>query len=569
MKVITRTNRLTLVGGLLFALLGIAGSHAQAAPTSGSAATEAGPEERRFRRRAKPELPPPPPSPAIEDRTAVPPTPAVPLRQAFPVRTIRVEGSALIPPDEARRLVAPYEGRTLTLADVQRLLQELTQWLRGHGHVTSRASLPPQDVTEGIVVIQILEGRVGRIRVEGARYTKPRVLVGRMATRAGAVLDYATLQRDLARLNANPDRTVKAILLPGETPGTTDVILRAEERSPIHLGLLAHNAGTALTGRHRQGISIGHTNLTGHDDQLVIREEWAERAAFLGTTASYLLPLGASGRTLGLDASHANVLLGRHLRPRDVEGVATLLGATWAEPLWHNDQWELEWATGFEGKRIRSREDGGDRGKDDLRVLRVGPNVLEQDTKGRGILTTELGAGFSRFLGSSRKVDPSASRERTGGQFARVAVGIGRLQRLWGEWQLVVRGAWQWTNDRLPPAEMLRLGGADTVRGYPEGEFLGDYGYSGTVELRTPLPWFRRAGRGPFTFVTFLDGGAGFLRHPLQTEEEKTRLWGVGWGLRWSISPYTAASLDLGFPVGDTSTEKDTPRLYYSVAIGF
>jgi len=540
-----------------------------AAPTDAPSRSEAGPEERRFRRKTKPVIPPARPPASIENKTPPELPPAAPPTQTITVKEIRVDGSRLIPPDEVRRLVTPYEGRTVAVSDLQQLAAALTQWLRGHGYVTSRAYLPPQEVTSGLVTIQILEGRVGVVRVEGARYSRPATLFHRMQTRPGALLDYVTLQRDLARLSANPDRRATGVLLPGATTGTTDVVVKVEERSPWHLAAIADNAGTKFTGRHRQGATVGHNNLTGHDDQLVVRTEVSDRTDFLGTTANYLLPLGPSGRTLEVQASYADVTLSQQFRPLGIAGTSAVLETTWAEPLWQTRHWEVEWTTGASAKRIRTRESGSVRGKDDLRVLQFGPNALEEDAVGRSILTSEVGIGLSRFLGSSRNVDPSATRSQTGGKFVRLTVSGGRLQHLWGDWQLVARGSWQWTNDRLPPSEMLRLGGEETVRGYPEGEFLGDYGATGTLELRTPVPMPHHGPRSPLTAIAFLDGGAGFLRKPLQTEEQKKRLAGVGFGFRWTLSPYTQALLDIGFPMGDTSVEKDTPRFYYAVSIGF
>ena len=543
----------------------------EAAETSADSASEAGPEERRFRRRTEPQEPPPPIVPSIDDRTTPLPAPPTPSGPAFLVRSIRLDGAPLIPEPVVRAAVAPLEGRTLTFADLQRAAETLTQWLRGRGWVTSRVSIPPQEVTDGVVTLRLLDGRVGAIRVDGATHSRPARLVRRMQSRPGALLDYRRLQTDLARLNATPDRRVAAVLMPGLEPGTSDVVLTVEERSPLHVGYLAHNAGTRLSGRFRQGVTLGHNNLTGRDDQLVARVEMSGRTGFLGTVVSYLLPIGASGRALSVDASHADVQLGMQFRPRPIEGQATVLGITWSEPILEAPTWEAEWTLGLDGKRIRSREDGSDRGKDDLRILRTGPNWIQQDARGRSIVTTELGIGFSRFLGSSRKVDPAASRSQTGAQFVRFTAAGGRLQQLWGGFQLLLRGAWQWTNDRLPPAEMLQIGGAETVRGYPQGEFLGDYGYVGTAELRAPLPWWRHRGKPTTYLAGFYDGGAAFLRKPLQTEEQQRRLQGVGVGLRWTVNPYTSAVLDLALPVGDTSSseDEDRPRVHYAVTLGF
>lgn len=551
-------------------LLALPAPRLEAAETSASSASEAGPEERRFRRRTEPQAPPEPVVPSIDDRTAPPPAPSTPSGPAFLVRSIRLEGAPLIPESVVRAAAAPSEGRTLTFADLQRTAEALTQWLRGRGWVTSRVYIPPQDVTDGVVAFRLLDGRVGTIRVDGATHSRPARLVGRMQSRSGALLDYRRLQTDLARLNATPDRQVTAVLMPGAAPGTSDVVLNVTERSPLHAGYFAHNAGSRLSGRFRQGVTLGDNNLTGHDDQFVARIEMSGRTGFLGTVVSYLLPVGASGRALSVDASHADVQLGMQFRPRPIEGQATVFGVTWSEPIVETPTWEAEWVLGFDGKRIRSREDGGDRGKDDLRILRTGPNWLQQDAHGRTVVTTELGLGFSRFLGSSRKGDPAASRSQTGAQFVRLTAAGGRLQRLWGGLQLLLRGAWQWTDDRLPPAEMLQIGGAETVRGYPQGEFLGDYGYVGTVELRAPLPWWHRDGKPTTYLAGFYDGGAAFVRKPLQDESEQRRLQGVGVGLRWTVNPYTSAVLDLGLPVGDTSSEdEDRPRVHCAVALGF
>ncbi len=551
-------------------LVSSAGPFLFAAQTSAPSGTEAGPEELRFRRRGKLLEPPERVIPTIEDQA--PPflqPPFGPEDRKFFVRTIHVEGNVLIPDEAVRKIASPYENRTLTLSELRALAQELTRWLRGHEYVTSLVYIPPQEVTDGVVTIQVLEGRIGEIRVEGTKYTNPATITSRMRAKPGALLRYTVLQRDLSRLGAVPDRRVMAVLVAGQTTGTTDIVVRIEDRLPMHAGYFLHNAGTKLTGRLRQGAIVGHNNLTGHDDQLVVRTEFSERSDFFGVTASYLLPLGASGGTLSVDVSHADVDLGRHFRQSNVVGNANVIGVNWAHPLINAERWELEWVTGFDWKRVRSRETGIDRGKDDLRVLRIGPNLLEQDRMGRSILTSEVGIGFDGFLGGSHKVDSAASRANTGGQFTRVNLAGGRLQNLPGGFQVLARGATQFTSRRLPPSETILLGGKDTVRGYPEGEILGDYGYSGTTELRYPITMPGNAIKSKLTLVGFVDGGAAFLRKPVTGEAKHKRLVGLGLGVRWSVNAYTNALVDVGWPVGNDSSEGNEPRLYYALNIGF
>ena len=541
-----------------------------AVQTTAPVSSEAGPEEARFRKRGKGLEPPERVMPPIEDQA--PPylqPPFGPETRKFFVKQIVVEGNVLIPEEDLKRLVSPYEGRELPLADLRRLAGELTQWLRGHEYVTSRVYIPPQEITDGLVKVQVLEGRIGEIRIEGAKYSRPETLTGRMRTKPGGLLRYTVLQRDLAALAANPDRRIMAVLVPGKTTGTTDVVIRLEESRPWHGGYFLHTMGTKLTGRFRQGAIIGHRNLTGHDDQLVIRSEFSERSDFFGIAANYLIPLGATGGTLGVNFGRADIELNRHFRHTNIIGNATVLGVDWAQPIFQTQHWETEWVSGFDAKRVRSQELGVDQGKDDLRILRLGPNVMEQDAWGRSIVTTEVGIGFSQFLGASHKKDSAASRTQSGGQFTRVNLSAGRLQHLpWG-FQLLVRGATQLTNDRLSPAETGPLGGEDTVRGYPEGEFLADYGYVGTMELRLPIPVRVAEHNTMLTVVGFADGGAGFLRKPVMGERSKARLIGLGFGGRYAVSPYTNVLMDVGFPVGNGSSAGDNPRLYVAFNIGW
>jgi hemolysin activation/secretion protein len=220
--------------------------------------------------------------------------------------------------------------------------------------------------------------------------------------------------------------------------------------------------------------------------------------------------------------------------------------------------------TGFDFKRIRTRQDEVSTSKDDLRVLRFGTDLLEQDRQGQGLLVQELRLGIPNLLGGSHPEETAASRSKAGGSFLKWTLGWVRVQR--GPWNssFILRGSTQVTTDRLVPAEQFRLGGFETVRGYPEGEFLADSGYQTAVEWRVPV--HRPI---PLTLLTFWDFAEGFLRDPSSAEDADMRLSGVGFGLRLRPTAESILQADLGWAIGDRDREKDRPRLHLVCRVGF
>ncbi len=103
-------------------------------------------------------------------REAAPPPPAArPAGEAvrFMVREIRFTESAILPAEKLAELARPYTGRELALAELRDLTTRIDEAYRERRVVTARAVIPPQDVSDGIVDIRLVEGRVGGIAVEG------------------------------------------------------------------------------------------------------------------------------------------------------------------------------------------------------------------------------------------------------------------------------------------------------------------------------------------------------------------------------------------------------------------
>lgn len=181
------------------------------------------------------------------------------------IEKIIVEGVTLIPEEEIRMITSNFEGRELSLRDIQKVADLISDEYRKRNYLTSRAFVPPQTIEEATLLIRATEGRLGVIKIEGNRYFRTRLLEGRLNIEPGEYFDYSALQRALARINEHPDRFVRATLLPGKEPGTTDIIFEVEDRLPAHVSFEYDNIGSRYIGRHRGSVVFEHNNFLGFD----------------------------------------------------------------------------------------------------------------------------------------------------------------------------------------------------------------------------------------------------------------------------------------------------------------
>ena len=192
-----------------------------------------------------------------------PPPPADGTEVRFLVREIEFSASELLRPEELEALAAPLRGKTLSIADLRALVAQVNELYRSKGIVTAQAILPPQDLSAGVVRIRLIEGRVGKVSVQGNATTNEGYVTARVRQRPGDLVVLPSLEEDLKRFNRTNDAQVRAELKPGAEVGQTDVLLLLSE-PPLHEGrAVADNAGSLQTGEYRAGLSYRNRSVFG------------------------------------------------------------------------------------------------------------------------------------------------------------------------------------------------------------------------------------------------------------------------------------------------------------------
>ncbi len=497
----------------------------------------------------------------------------------FLVKKIRLEGNQLFDESDFREILAKFEDRRTSLEELKSLTQAITNHYRAYGFTTSRAYLPPQKMTGETLNVKIIEGKIQKVTVEGNKYFASAVYEDAIHLRQDRIFNYLDLASDLYFLNQKADIRAKAYLMAGEDPATSNIVLKAKEIQPLHAFYELHNRGTKLTHRARSTLRLDHNNLTGHTDTLNTALSLAEEGAFTAGFFSYATPLEDERTTLRLSGSAANSMVVKHLKPLEVKGEYLGLTPGISYAFIRRLGFQLEGLLSFEIKDSKTLVDDFKVDFDRLRIVNLGAQFFWQDASGKAVLVPQLHWGIPDFLGSSDSVDALASVPGTGGEFLYYTATAIRIQKIPGPSLVLVKASGQWTDDSLPSPEQFRAGGALSVRGYPESDAAGDYGYSLSAEWQWPAAFIPEGWLVPFSDIKwrdalrilgFLDSAKTFTRDRVLTTDVKDRfLLGTGVGIRLDVDRYFSLQTDWGFPLGDRSTDNDRSIFHVSLKAGF
>lgn len=514
--------------------------------------------------------------PQIEERFPQAPAPAV-SEEKVSIQDIRVTGVTLLSEKEINKIVAPFKNKELTLADIQKVADLITDAYRQKGYITSRAYLPPQKIEIGALEIRVLEGKMGAVEIKGNRYFSTRLILSKITLKKGEPFNYNELRKDLTTINEQPDRASRAVLMPGKEPGETDMLLEVKDHLPIHVGIDWDNFGSRYIEKQRYTTRFTHSNLLGFDDNLTFQYQLSQEARYILKSVRYLFPVTAD-LEVGFFAGISRVKLGQDFEDSDVRGKSQIYGLFANRSLLDTEQLDLTLNLGFDYKDITNYQFQRATSSDRLRNVRFGLEMDLSDNFGRTVITDEFGIGISDIMGGLKKHDSKASRSGAGGRFTKNTLNLLRLQRLPFSSQLLWKNQIMISPYILTAVEEFQIGGISNVRGYPPAEVVGDNGYSSTFEWTFPPYLLPRNIKVPFSrakfydavrLAMFYDWANARLRRPTVTEQKDRTLRAAGCGLRFNLPEDFSVRLDFAWALDNPPSDANQVHRWIQVSKDF
>ena len=480
------------------------------------------------------------------------------------VTALRIRGSTVFDEATLHAELSDAVGHELDFAQLQGLALRLTVYYRERGYLLARAMLPPQKIRDGVVELQVVEGRLGQIRLDASASPQPVQVEqesrGYLADlKPGAVLNRQPLERDLLLLGDLPGVSVQSTLLQGEADGSTDLDLRVRHEPRSVVGSLTlDNQGGRFTGEARLTGRVRINSPWRFGDSLDLTASTSgigiRAAHYRFVRGGWLTPVGHAGTQVGVAVALMDYHFGEDFEPLDAHGQANHLSLQvqqpWVRSRTHNVQVQAtldlkgfeDWNTGVEARRR-------------LEVLSV------RLSDRRGFVGGAVGQGSLALSVGHLGQEGGDLQHGTPGGFGKLG--------FQGEFQQPITSSgasmvWklqgQWAGKNLDSSEKIGLGGPAAVRAFAGSEAMSDTGAILSAELLRS--W------GVLTGRLFFDVGRGAaFRDPVKTDPaENTRgLAGGGIGLegrpapRWWLSGHLAWQ---AWGVSSSAVVDRSPRLW-------
>ena len=469
-------------------------------------------------------------------------------------------GNTLFDDAQLLEIIAEYTGKPITLEGIYEAADAIQRFYRREGYLLASVYVPAQKVTSGTVRLEVIEGRISGIRIEGELDSYDAgFLIDLFGTeKLGEIVSQQEMEERILMLNDLPGLRARTIIVPGDHYGTSDVIIEIEEdRSTVVLR--ANNYGRVSLGEARLEAGWLYVNLLAQGDQLNLSGIVAEDSLMTFVRIDYDLLLNRHGTRAGGNISAFDY----DVDTDELDLTGELGGDGNNFRIFINHPMVRSLYNRFDvlaAIRVAESSEDGDLAfsTDTTTVELLDLGLLWQPTHRNGAFSS-LGATFSSNF------EDNPDRDKNDAVKAKLILDYTYLQPFGNNWfaQLGINLAF--SEDPLPDVERYRLGGPDNVRAYPATEVAGDEGQLYRFDLG------KRINLGPRTNLiarVFYDHGTVERILPFPGEEDEEELSGYGIGALFEFGIHHSLDLMVAEPTSDfDSSDGEDTRFWINYAL--
>ncbi|NTW52059.1 MAG: ShlB/FhaC/HecB family hemolysin secretion/activation protein [Chlorobiaceae bacterium] len=447
----------------------------------------------------------------------------------------------IVSESELKDRVAGSIGKNLSFGDLQILTEKLTAGLKEKGWFLSRAYLPKQDITSGIILIEIEQGKSdGSIHFNLEKGARIRMGVlhslGDQSVAPGQTLNEQGFERSVLLMNDLPGVNAKASLVQGSAPGTSRVDVAVTEGPLLSAIIMGDNQGNRYTGTWRANVAVSVNDLSGYGDKLTLTG--TETEGMRDGKIAYGFPVLFDGLRGNVAYSAMHYKLGRELAVFGYAGKSRAIEAGLSYPILRGRNGSVMSSFNYGYRKFEDDVSGVTYRERESRYISLGLNGDRYDSV--------FGGGYNAWsvgmtTGEMNPLMNFTPISLTSGLYSRFNITMSRIQRIADRATLNVSWTAQLAAQNLDSSEKFSLGGPYGVRAYPLGEASGDQAQLINVDFRYNLPV--EALGGGIQISGFFDAGQIRVERDrittfFGTASERNVYWlqGAGVGLSYNYS---------------------------------
>lgn len=489
-----------------------------------------------------------------------------------------VKGNTLLDPGLIESLLAPHKGNAQSYADIQRALEALEGAYRSAGYSAVHVITPEQEITEGVVTLQVIESVIGKVTLSGnEHYDKTNIRNALPALAEGSTPSARALSENIRLANENPTRQIDVVLAIGDEENTIDAKVNVQGSSPRKVFVTLDNTGSESTGMYRTGAGIQHNNLFNKDHAATLNYITSPNhvSDVTQVSASYRFPIYSLGDSVDLIAAYSDTNAGTTATvagPLTFSGKGRIYSVRYNHYLPRQGDYLSRIVGGLDYRAYINNCSLGAFGAAGCGSAAFDITVHPVSVAYNGMLTKptyvadytatvvrNIPGGPNGGSADFNAVRPSSAGGAGGEADYTILRLNGSLAGVLPEgWQYRLAGNAQYTPDALVSGESFGLVGANAVRGFIEREFFSsDKGYVLNMELYTPeLGPKLNMQNGSFRLLGFIDHGSAWNTTLAGDSVTRNSAGSVGAGFRFSYGKNLMAKLDYARVTEATGTSK-------------
>lgn len=484
---------------------------------------------------------------------------------------VEIEGNTLFPSGVLLKELGNFTAAPLDFAGLSALADKIADYYRQNNFPFTKALLPPQDLTSGVLRIQVIEGTYGNIKVVGDPKLSPGGAPYLHQLKSGDFIEADRLERAMLILNDQPGIRAIPTIRPGDNLSAGDLTVKVVRDKGVEGSVSFDNWGSRTTGRHRLSVQGAADSLLLWGDQ-VSGTMTVTDGQMVTSQIGYDVALNRDGLRGGMSVSRTTYQLQDEFAPLEATGRADVIDIHASIPAIRSVKVNLTPNISLQKKIFEDKfgvleREAADQDKSSI-VATAGAYFDWRDQFLGGAMTygsASFSYGRLTLDEGLLQNDQAPAGSHTAGDWAKAVFNIARMQQLPLGFVGFARYSGQWASKNLDSSEGFSLGGPEQVRAYPLGEAPGDAGHMVQVELRRPLD----NGLAPFIFY---DAGLVTIeRNPNDGSllENERFLSGAGLGINAQWGPLSG-SATVAWPIkgGDpmSDIEWDKPAIWAKLA---
>jgi hemolysin activation/secretion protein len=494
--------------------------------------------------------------------------------QSFLVREIQITGNTALPTATLHAIVAPEEGKNLTLGDLDDLAERISDTYHAHGYPLATAYVPAQTLQNGVVQIAVVEAHYGKVTLQNQSAVADHVLNATLSPlQSGQEVSDYTLERSLLLLSDVPGAIINSVMKPGAEVGTSDLVVDVTA-APRYTGTLGlDNYGNRYTDPVRLSGTFAINGLF-HQGDILDFSGVSSGAGMSYGRIGYRYLLNGQGTVLGIGLTDLGYRLRNGLEDLHAHGTAQVGSINLTQNFIRNTAGNLYAQIEFDHKRLRDDIDIADI-ETNRHVNAWSLTVAGDQRDHTGITNFNLSGTYGRLYFDNlfaEFIDYIGAQ--TAGSYTKWDLSVSRLQQLDQTNALYAGFSAQRSNKNLDTSEQFYLGGPSSVRGYDVAVLSGAQGNLATIEYRHDFIFSLLP--GPWQSSVFVDSGrVQAYKEPFFPGPNSARLSSVGLGLHWAAQHDWIVSTSVAKPIGDhpdllgTQDLSGVARFWFQVQKGF